>query len=152
MRKARVARLLVTLFAGTALVFAGPAVAQAVGQGSDAAEDVPRVEMEVREFNAIVPQPYTPDPNAYFGPYKCQLYIRDCWPTAGCGGFSIYTKLSHVREQPGYTEGVEDNSHFQATVETSRTFGCMDENGVFDRSTAFEVEEQRRMSSYYCTP
>ncbi len=152
MRKSRVARLLGTLLAGMTLVFAGPAVAQAAGQGSDAAEDTPRVEMEVGEFDAIVPQPYTPDPNAYFGPNKCQLYVRDYWPTAGCGGFSIYTKLSHVREQPGYIEGVEDNSYFRATVETSRTFGCMDENGVFDWDTAFEVEEQRRMSSFYYTP
>ncbi|TPQ23758.1 hypothetical protein [Streptomyces sporangiiformans] len=135
-----------------ALVFAGPAVAQAASQGSNAAEDDPRVEMEVELFNAIVPQPYTPDPDAYFGPYKCQLYVRDYWPTAGCGGFSIYTKLSHVREQPGYIEGLEDNSYFRATVETSRTFGCMYENGVFDWDTAFKVEEQRRMSSYYYTP
>ncbi|MFS8204104.1 hypothetical protein ACLVWQ_36215 [Streptomyces sp. CWNU-52B] len=155
MRKTRVNRLLGTLLVTMALVFAGPAVARAAGQGSGAAEDVPRVgtaEMQVQSFDAIVPQPYTPDPDAFFGPYKCRLYIRDYWPTAGCGGFSLYTTLSHVREQPGYIEGVEDNSYFRATADTSRTFGCTDANGVFDQDTAFEVTERRGMSSYYYTP
>lgn len=139
------------LMGATMLLTAAPGATAEEAPAGERAE-VPPVGMSVKEFTAIVPQPYTPDPDAHSGPDKCKLYIKDYWPTAGCGGFSLYFQLHNVRDQPAYLEGVEESEplHFRGTVDVTRTFGCRDANGDFDEDTAFEVtHKDRKLSPVY---
>ncbi|MFD7661537.1 hypothetical protein [Streptomyces sp. NPDC059788] len=147
-------RSLVAVLAGSALVLGGSVAAEA-GDGGQAATaggstvrgaprhgkvvTLPAVGMETGTFKAVVPNPYRPDPTAYFGPHKCNLYVKDYWPTPGCGGFSFYTELRGVRDQPAFQQGVEESGWFSATADVTRTYGCTGQDGVFDPATAFDV-------------
>ncbi len=130
--------LLVLLVAGAGLVLTGPPAAYAHGPVEIPANAPGGVSATFTFGGAVVPHPYTPDPTAYFGANKCQLTYHDYNPTPGCGGFTFRTELHHVREQPGFAEGLGGGS-FAAHADTERTFGCLDGAGAFRWDTAFVV-------------
>lgn len=158
MRSKRVPRVLgrlaLALLAGAVLVLAGPGSARA-----DTSVEIPAptdggISATVRFHGAVVPQPYNPDPNAAFGPRKCQLIYHDFNPTPGCGGFSLGVTLHNVRNQPGYLAGLPSTGgYFSASADTARTFGCLRPDGTFDHGTSFVVRtEQMPLSGVYYEP
>ncbi|MFH8404817.1 hypothetical protein ACH4FX_08575 [Streptomyces sp. NPDC018019] len=164
--RSAVSRGLVAVLVGAGLTLGGSVAAQAGGTGGarSAAEagaaagggnagkvtTPPVPGMAADLFKAIVPNPYRPDPTAYFGPHKCNLYIKDYWPTPGCGGFSFSAKLSGVRDQPAFQQGVAEDGWFSATADVTRTYGCTGRDGVFDRATAFDVTSKgERLGAVY---
>ncbi|MFC8669737.1 hypothetical protein [Streptomyces sp. NPDC057199] len=145
------ARLGVALLAATGLVLTGPNAAQASTVVDIPAPTPGGVSMTMKFYGAVVPQPYSPDPDAaYNEPNTCQLYFRQFDPSSGCGGFKLGTVLHNVREQPGYKAGLAGTGYFDAYADTDRTFGCLRPDGSFDHSTSFVVhQDQRRLSPVY---
>ncbi|WP_326727161.1 hypothetical protein [Streptomyces phaeochromogenes] len=148
------ARLIVALLAGFALVLTGTGAAHATTTVEIPAGAEGGVSATVKFYGTVVPQPYNPDPTAYFGDRKCQLIYHDYDPTAGCGGFKLGVVLHNVRNQPGYLAGLNSTgNYFQAHADTARTFGCLRADGSFDHGTSFVVRtEQQRLGSTYYEP
>ncbi|MDX3852326.1 hypothetical protein [Streptomyces sp. AK02-01A] len=144
-------RLLVALMAGAGLVLAAPSAAHANEIAEIPANSPGGISVTLSFGGAVVPQPYTPDPSAYWGPDKCLLIYHDYVPTPGCGGFTFNAKLHNVQAQPGYIEGLSGGD-FEAYADTARTFGCLDGDGVFQWDTSFVVRTERTpLSDVYYT-
>ncbi|WP_405814832.1 hypothetical protein OG241_09925 [Streptomyces sp. NBC_01390] len=143
--------LALALFAGAVLVLAGPGAAQATTSVEIPAPSAGGISATVNFYGAKVPQPYNPDPTAYFGDRKCLLTYHDYDPTPGCGGFSLGVTLHNVRSQPGYLAGLDSvGGYFTAYADTARTFGCLRADGTFDHGTSFVVStEQTPLSPVY---
>ncbi|SNX88645.1 hypothetical protein SAMN06272735_9128 [Streptomyces sp. TLI_55] len=153
MRRA-LGRLSTALLAGALLVLVGTGTAQATTTVEIPAATDGGISATVKFYGAVVPQPYNPDPTAYFGDRKCQLIYHDYDPTAGCGGFKLSVVLHNVRNQPGYIAGLSSTGgYFQAYADTARTFGCLRADGTFDHSTSFVVRTQQQpLSATYYEP
>lgn len=153
MRRA-LGRLSTALLAGALLVLVGTGTAQATTTVEIPAATDGGISATVKFYGAVVPQPYNPDPTAYFGDHKCQLIYHDYDPTAGCGGFKLSVVLHDVRNQPGYIAGLSSTGgYFRAYADTARTFGCLRADGTFDHSTSFVVRTQQQpLSATYYEP
>ncbi|MER6160496.1 hypothetical protein ABT147_33965 [Streptomyces sp. NPDC001868] len=153
MRRA-LGRLSTALLAGALLVLVGTGTAQATTTVEIPAATDGGISATVKFYGAVVPQPYNPDPTAYFGDRKCQLIYHDYDPTPGCGGFKLSVTLHNVRNQPGYIAGLSSTGgYFQAYADTARKFGCLRADGTFDHSTSFVVRTQQQpLSATYYEP
>jgi hypothetical protein len=146
-----VARTASALLAGMVLVLAGPGAAQATTTVDIPATAADGISATVMFHGAKVPQPYNPDPTAYFGDRKCRLTYHDYDPTPGCGGFKLDVVLHNVRSRPGYIAGLYSTDYdFSAYADLARTFGCLRPDGSFDHGTSFVVQaEQQKLSDTY---
>ncbi|MEU9375406.1 hypothetical protein AB0D94_16735 [Streptomyces sp. NPDC048255] len=144
-------RLLLAFLAGTALVLAGPGAAHASQTVEIPAAAPGGISASVQFYGAVVPQPYDPDPEAYFGDRKCLQIYHDYTPTPGCGGFQLRVTLHDVRSSPGFQAGLwSSDPNFQAHADTARTFRCVRPDGGSDRSHDVVVRtQQTRFSPTY---
>lgn len=94
------ARLIVALLAGFALVLTGTGAAHATTTVEIPAGTQGGVSATVKFYGTVVPQPYNPDPTAYFGDRKCQLIYHDYDPTAGCGASSSASSCTTSATSP----------------------------------------------------
>ncbi|MGW0706186.1 hypothetical protein ACWD4G_09510 [Streptomyces sp. NPDC002643] len=147
-------RLIVALFVGAGLVLAGPGAARASTTVEVPAPTEGGISATVEFRRAVVPQPYSPDPNASSGERQCLLRYHQYFATPGCGGFELKATLHNVRAQPGYTAGLNsEGGYFQAYADTARTFGCLRADGSFDHDTSFVVRTvQQPLSPVYFEP
>ncbi len=147
-------RLTIALLAGTGLALSGPGTAHATTTTDIPAPTADGVSATVKLSDTVVPQPYNPDPAAYFGDRKCLNTYHDYTPTPGCGGFKLGVTLHNVRNQPGYLAGLRStDDFFDAYADIARTFGCLRPDGTFDHGTSFVVrtEQQPLQPVYYTT-
>ncbi|MFJ8207920.1 hypothetical protein [Streptomyces sp. NPDC096033] len=127
------ARLGLALAAAAGLVMAGPGAAHASQTIDVPAPATTVVSLTARFHGAVVPQPYDPDPAAYYGPRRCLLKYHEYQATEGCGGFLLSTVLHDVRRTPGYLAGLGSTDYrFHARADTARTFRCVRPDGGFD--------------------
>ncbi|MFI6335577.1 hypothetical protein [Streptomyces sp. NPDC050535] len=147
-------RLVLALLAGAVLVLTGPGSAQATTSVGIPAPTDGGIPATVKFYGAVVPQPYNPDPTAYFGDRKCLVVYHDYNATPGCGGFKLDVILHNVRDQSGYLAGLNSvGGRFAAYADIARTFGCLRADGTFDHGTSFVVrtEQQPLLDNYFFT-
>ncbi|MEV7346382.1 hypothetical protein [Streptomyces sp. NPDC093544] len=145
-------RLALAFLAGAVLVLGGPGSARATTSVGIPASTDGGISATVKFYGAVVPQPYNPDPTAYFGDRKCLVTYHDYNATPGCGGFKLDVILHNVRDQPGYLAGLSSvGGRFAAYADTARTFGCLRPDGTFDHGTSFVVrtEQQPLLDNYF---
>jgi hypothetical protein len=137
-------RLVLAALAATGLVLTGPGAAHASQTAEIPAPAPGGISASVRFHGAVVPQPYDPDPSAYYGDRACVLRYHEYWPTRGCGGFSLGVTLHGVRESEGFKAGLwSTDPTFRATADTARTFRCVRPDGGSDHGDDVVVRTQQ---------
>ncbi|MQS35454.1 hypothetical protein [Streptomyces katsurahamanus] len=154
------ARPAVALLAGAALALSTPGAAHATTTYEIPAPTSAGISATVRIHDAVVPQPYDPDPSAVVGPRRCGLLYHEYVGTAGCGGFELSVTLHNVRSQPGFAESGPiyetvpivgpETYRFHAFADLARTFRCLRPDGTFDPATTLVVRTpQRQLDDVY---
>ncbi|MCX4545168.1 hypothetical protein [Streptomyces sp. NBC_01565] len=141
---ASASRLGLALVAGGALVLTGSGAAHATRTVEVPAAVPGGISASVKVHGAVVPQPYDPDPTAYYGPRACVLKYHHYYATEGCGGFSLDVVLHDVQGSPGFKAGLwSTDDRFQAHADTARTFRCVRPDGGSERADDVVVRTVR---------